>query len=79
MIQKGKADSFETKAKTDMLSKEKLTTFSEWKFVLKNIIMEVKIHQRGLTVEWVHQRTQSVNLKTDNSIQTIEEKKIGRK
>ena len=44
MIQKGKADSFETKAKTDMLSKEKLTTFSEWKFVLKNIIMEVKIH-----------------------------------
>ena len=44
MIQKGKADSVETKAKTDMLSKEKLTTFSEWKFVLKNIIMEVKIH-----------------------------------
>ena len=27
MIQKGKADSFETKAKTDMLNKEKLTNF----------------------------------------------------
>lgn len=66
MIPKEKASAFETNAKTAMLSKEKQTISKNGNLVVqKNTIMEIRNSLESPIVEWICQRTESMNLKTD--------------